>query len=170
SMIQNIYTLSETVTRTGGQHSLKVGYELHREDLNVLQQSNAGGQISFAGSPTSSNSTGYAFADLLMGLPSSSQQVPVKPKILLKQTEMAAFAQDDWRIASRLTLSLGLRYELFLNPYEDRNRLAMFDINTGAIVVATHGGKLPVDQYLPAIVAKLSDSSGNFKFPVLSDV
>ena len=170
SMIQNIYTVSETVTHTTGRHSLKAGYELHREDLNVLQQSNAGGQISFAGSPTSSNSTGYAFADLLMGLPSSSQQVPVKPKILLRQTEMAAFAQDDWRISSRLTLSLGVRYELFLNPYEDRNRLAMFDINTGAIVVATNNGKLPVDQYLPAIVAKLADASGNFKFPVLSDV
>ena len=67
----------------------------------------------------------------------------MKPKILLRQTEMAAFAQDDWRISSRLTLSLGLRYELFLNPYEDRNRLAMFDINTGAIVVATDNGKLP---------------------------
>ena len=36
--------------------SLKFGYETHREDLNVLQQSNAGGQISFAGSATSANS------------------------------------------------------------------------------------------------------------------
>ena len=170
SMIQNIYTLTETVSRSAGNHSFKFGYELHRDDYNALQQSNAGGQISFSGSATSANSSGYAFADFLMGIPSSSQQIPVKPKILLKQTEMAAFAQDDWRITSSLTLSLGVRHELFLNPYEDRNRLAMFDIANGAIVVASDNGKLPVSQYLPAVVAKLTDANGNWKFPLMSDV
>jgi hypothetical protein len=170
SMIQNVYTFSDTLSLTRGRHTIKVGYETHREDFNVLQQSNAGGQIAFAGSATSSNSSGYAFADLLMGIPSSSQQVPVKPKILLKQTEMAGFVQDDWRIASRFTVSAGLRYELFLNPYEDRNRLAMFDINSGAMVIASNNGKLPTDQYLATVVSKLTDASGNFKFPVESDV
>ncbi|HJZ97959.1 MAG TPA: carboxypeptidase regulatory-like domain-containing protein [Candidatus Solibacter sp.] len=169
SMIQNIYTLTGTVSRNMGSHSLKFGYELHRDDYNALQQSNAGGQISFSGSATSSNSTGYAFADFLMGVPSSTSQVPIKSKILLKQTEMAGFAQDDWRLGSRLTLSLGLRYELFLNPYEDRNRLAMFDINSGAVVVASDDGKLPTSQYLPAVVSKLTDASGNWRFPLLSD-
>jgi Carboxypeptidase regulatory-like domain/TonB-dependent Receptor Plug Domain len=169
SMIQNVYTLTEAVSHTVGRHSLKYGYELHREDFNVLQQSNAGGQISFAGSATSANSTGYSFADFLIGVPSSSQQVPVKPKILLRQTEMAGFIQDNWRVSSTFTVNLGVRYELFLNPYEDRNRLAMFDINTGAIVVASDSGKLPVDQYLPAVVSKLADAQGNFKFPVISD-
>ena len=138
--------------------------------MNVLQQSNAGGQISFAGSATSANSSGYSFADFLMGIPSSASEVPVKPKILLKQTQMAWFAQDDWRVSSRLTLSLGFRYELFLNPYEPRNRLAMFDIKTGAIVVASDNGKLPTDQYLPAVVSKLTDANGNWKFPLVSDV
>jgi hypothetical protein len=170
SMIENVYTIAETVSHVAGRHSLKFGYEMHREDFNVLQQSNAGGQISFAGSATSANSSGYAFADLLMGLPASSQEVPLKPKILLRQTEMAEFIQDDWRVLPSLTLSMGLRHELFLNPYEDRNRLAMFDINTGAIVIATHHGKLPVNEYLPAITAKLTGANGDFKFPVLSDV
>jgi hypothetical protein len=170
SMIQNIYTLTGTLSRTAGNHSLRFGYELHRDDYNALQQSNAGGQISFAGSATSANSTGYSFADFLIGVPSSTSQVPIKSKILLKQTEMAGFAQDDWRISPRLTLSLGLRYELFLNPYEDRNRLAMFDINTGAVVVASNNGNLPTSEFLPAVVSKLTDASGNWKFPLLTDV
>jgi hypothetical protein len=169
SMIQNIYTLTESVTRVSGGHTLKFGYELHRDDYNALQQSSAGGQISFAGSATSANSSGYSFADFLMGIPSSTSQVPVKPKILLKQTEMAGFAQDDWRVTSRLTLSMGVRYELFLNPYEDRNRLAMFDIKSGGIVVASDNGQLPTNLYLPAVVAKFTDASGNWKFPLLSD-
>ncbi len=170
SMIQNIYTVTETVTRVAGNHTFKFGYELHRDDYNALQQSSAGGQISFAASATSSNSSGYSFADFLMGIPSSTSQVPVKPKILLRQTEMAGFAQDDWRLTPRITLSLGLRYELFLNPYEDRNRLAMFDISNGAIVVASDNGTLPVSQYLPQVVSKLTDASGNWKFPLMSDV
>ncbi len=170
SMIQNIYTVTETVSRTSGRHSLKLGFALYRDDYNALQQSNAGGQISFSGSATSANSSGYAFADFLMGIPSSTSQVPVKPKILLRQTELAGFAQDDWRLTSKLTLSLGVRYELFLNPYEDRNRLAMFDINSGGIVVASDNGTLPTSLYLPAVVAKLTDGKGNWKFPLLSDV
>ncbi|MBI4903130.1 MAG: TonB-dependent receptor [Acidobacteria bacterium] len=170
SMIQNVYTVNEIVSRTARNHSLKFGYTIQRDDYNALQQSNAGGQISFAGSATSANSTGYSFADFLTGVPSSSQQVPVKPKILLKQTQLAAFVQDDWRITSRLTLSLGLRHELFLNPYEDRNRLAMFDISTGGIVVASSNGQLPVSQYLPVVVSKLTDASGKWRFPLMSDV
>jgi len=170
SMIQNIYTVSETVSRMAGSHTLKFGYTLNRDDYNALQQSNAGGQISFSGSATSANSSGYAFSDFLMGIPSSTSQVPVKPKILLRQTEMASFVQDDWRVSQSLTISMGVRHELFLNPYEDRNRLAMFDINTGAIVVASDNGKLPTNLYLPAVVAKLTDASGNWKFPLLSDV
>ncbi len=170
SMIQNVYTVNETVSRITGNHTLKFGYELHREDYNALQQTNAGGQISYAASATSANSSGYSFADFLMGLPSSASQVPVKPKILLRQTEMAAFAQDDWRVTANLTLSMGLRYELFLSPYEDRNRLAMFDITNGAIVVASNNGALPVSLYLPQVVAKLTDAGGNWKFPLMSDV
>ena len=170
SMIQNIYTVTETVAHSTGKHSLKFGYEFHRDDYNALQQSNAGGQVAFSASATSSNSTGYSFADFLLGVPSSSQQIPVKPKILLKQTEMAGFAQDDWRVLPGLTLSAGLRYELFLNPYEDRNRLAMFDIKTGAIVVASDNGQLPVNEYLPQVTAKLTNPDGSWKFPLLSDV
>ena len=69
-----------------------------------------------------------------------------------------------------MTLSLGLRHELFLNPYEDRNRLAMFDLYTGGIVVASDSGTLPTQEYLPAVVSKLTDSTGKWKFPLTSDI
>ena len=81
----------------GGPSRLKIGLTVERDDYNALQQSNAGGQISFSGSATSNNSTGYAFADFLIGVPSSTQQIPVKSKILLKQTQFSTFVQDDWK-------------------------------------------------------------------------
>src|SRR5689334_549945 len=78
--------------------------------------------------------------------------------ITLKQQEFSTYVQDDWRVLRRLTLSLGLRHELLLNPYEEKNRLSMFDPATGAIVVASDNGVLPTSQYNPAIVARLTDS------------
>src|SRR5262249_450169 len=150
--ISNTYTLSETFTHTRGSHVLKFGFEGRRTAFNALQQTNARGAISFSPSATSANSTGYPFADFLIGLPSSTQEVAIKQPILLLQTEIASYAQDDWRVTPRLLLSLGLRHEAFFNPTEERDRLAIFDPETGAIVVATDGGSLPVREYLPSVV------------------
>ena len=166
--VSNTYTVSEALTHSRGKHTLKAGFEVRRLHLPSLQQSNASGQITFRGA-SSSSSSGYTFADFLMGLPGSSQEVPVKSPILLKQNEFASYIQNDWRVTSRLTLNFGLRHELLLNPYEERNRLAMFDAGRGAIVVASDNGKLPVSEFLPAVVKKLTDAQGNWRFPLLSD-
>ena len=167
--ISNTYTLSETFTHTHGSHVLKFGFEGRRVAFNALQQTNARGSISFSPSGTSTNTTGYPFADFLIGAPSSTQEVAIKQPILLLQTEIASYAQDDWRVTPRLLLSLGLRHEAFFNPTEERDRLAIFDPQTGAIVVATDGGALPAREYLPSVVRKLADAQGNFRFPLLSD-
>jgi transcription-repair coupling factor (superfamily II helicase) len=166
--VSKTYNISGTVTHSRGRHTVKAGLELRRLHLPSLQQSNARGQITFRAS-TGATSSGYTFADFLMGLPGSSQEVPVKTPILLKQDEFASYIQDDWRVTPRLMLSFGLRHELFLNPYEDKNRLAMFDMEHGAIVVASDNGTLPTDLFLPAVVAKLSDGKGNWRFPLISD-
>jgi Carboxypeptidase regulatory-like domain len=167
--ISNTYTLSETLTHTRGSHVLKAGFEGRRVAFNALQQTNARGSISFSPSANSTNTTGYPFADFLIGLPSSTQEVAIKQPILLTQTEIASYAQDDWRVTSRLLPSFGLRHEAFFNPTEERDRLAIFDPETGAIVVATGGGALPVREYLPSVVRKLADAQGNFRFPLLKD-
>jgi hypothetical protein len=89
--------------------------------------------------------------------------------VLLRQGEIASYIQDDWRVSSRLTISLGVRHELQLSPYEDRNRFSMFDLATGAIIVASDNGKLPTNEFLPAVVSRLTDATGKWRFPLLSD-
>ncbi len=168
SMINNVFTLGEALSISRGSHQIKAGFEGRRVYLNALQQSNARGQIAFRGA-NSASSSGYSFGDFLLGLPGSSQQIPVKPKVLLIQTELASYIQDDWRVHHNLTLSLGLRHELFLNPYEQRNRLAMFDAQTGAILVASDDGRLPSNEFLPLVAAKLTDAQGRWRFPLVSD-
>lgn len=168
SMINNVFSLSDGISISRGNHQIKAGFEGRRIYLNALQQSNARGQITFRGA-NAATSSGYSFSDFLLGLPASSQQVPVKPKILLIQMEVASYVQDDWRVTRNLTLSFGLRHELFFNPYEQRNRLAMFDVSTGAIVVASNNGALPANEYLPLIFSQLTDAQGKWRFPLLSD-
>ena len=161
-------TIADTFTYVRGSHTFKTGFEYRHQVLPSLLQPGSSGLITFNGINAAA-STGYSFADFLLGLPATSQQVPAMASITLRQNEFASYVQDDWRALPRLTLSIGLRHELMLNPVEDKNRLAMFDPVTGAIVVASDNGTLPASQYSPVIVADLSDGKGNWKFPLLSD-
>jgi outer membrane receptor protein involved in Fe transport len=127
SMTANTFTIADSVLITRGKHTFKAGFEGRRNYFNVLQQTNARGALTFSGSSSSSNSSGYSLADFLIGLPSSSQQVPIKPKALLTENEYAAYGQDTWRLSPRIIVEAGVRYEYSPSPSEVKNRLAMFD-------------------------------------------
>lgn len=162
------YTAADTISWSHGRHLFKAGFEARRVELPSLQQTNARGSETYAASATSANSSSYAFADFLMGLPSSTSQVPVKSTVDLLRYDYSYFLEDSWRVSSRLTVNLGLRHELPRNPTEAQDRLAIFDPRIGGIVVASPNGQLPTSQYLPVVVSKLTDASGNFAFPVIS--
>jgi len=169
SMTANVFTIADSVLVTKGKHTFKAGFEGRRNYFNVLQQTNARGALTFSGSASSSNSSGYSLSDFLIGLPSSSQQVPIKPKALLTENEYAAYGQDTWHLTSRLLVDAGVRYEYSPSPNEVKNRLAMFDADLpgGGFVVACNNGQLPTDYFLPSVVSKLTDKNGNFIFPMV---
>src|SRR6202030_3761880 len=55
--------------------------------------------------------TGYAYADFLLGLPSTVVRIAADANGMMRSTYYAGYAQDDWKATSKLTLNLGLRYE-----------------------------------------------------------
>lgn len=126
-----------------GRHSLKVGWEYQRihteiQDVNPLYGRDIyNGQFSRpAGGPADPAS--YNLADFLFGARSEYQLV----NFYIAQYRQAmnfAFFQDDWRVNSKLTLNLGLRYEYATPQWERDNRLTNFDPVTRTLVPAVDG-------------------------------
>jgi hypothetical protein len=87
--------------------------------------------------------TGNAQADILLGLPAifvSNAEIAGNQPFDLRSQEIGLFVQDDWKVNDRLTLNLGLRYDLFL-PYSEKNgRYSLYDINARRVIVASGGG------------------------------
>jgi len=116
----NYVALKDSLSISHGNHWFKFGGEVSYEKIVHDTLLDNYGVFSFNGSKT-----GNAYADFLMGLPATmTQDAPVR------KTDNGAyfslFAQDDYRIHPRVTLNLGVRYDLQM-PYTDpQNRKLAF--------------------------------------------
>ncbi|HTS75049.1 MAG TPA: TonB-dependent receptor [Bryobacteraceae bacterium] len=111
------------------RHSIKWGYDLFRRGMNTVQMGAPSGSFSFTGqftqNPASPSGTGSGLADTLLGLDASAS-LSVWQETGTRRWEHGMFVQDDYRITNKLTLNLGLRYELTTPWTEIHNRLANF--------------------------------------------
>jgi hypothetical protein len=102
----NYYGVRDSLALTRGRHSLKAGVDAQLEKFIQDTSLNNYGVWSFDG-----KKTGNALADFMMGLPASFKQDTPVTKID-NDWYAGFFLQDDFRVHPRLTLNLGLRYEL----------------------------------------------------------
>jgi trimeric autotransporter adhesin len=119
-----------TLAKTINHHNATIGAEYRRIRMNFQDFSNAPGTYSFSGAFTQADpnvtgdGTGSDLADLLLGYPISGE-VDITTPLKTYLDYYALFAQDDWRVTSRLILNLGLRYESETGLKEDHNQLAV---------------------------------------------
>jgi hypothetical protein len=100
------WSIRDAVTMNRNNHSIKIGGEYSYEKIVHDTLLDNYGVFTFNGSKT-----GNAYADFLLGLPATmSQDAPVRK--LDNGAYFSVFAQDDWRIHPRVTLNLGLRYDV----------------------------------------------------------
>ena len=102
--LKHNYQAADTFTWTGGPHTWKFGFEYQRAEAYNIG-TNRG---TFA---ADGRYTGHAFADFLMGYLSATSRANKANERTITNGRYAAFAQDDWKASSQLTLNLGLRYE-----------------------------------------------------------
>jgi hypothetical protein len=110
---ENIYELSDAFSRIMGKHGLKVGGEIHANQIYTHPDVVFNGSFGFNGSET-----GVDFADFLLGAPSSYTQGQARD-FYNRNLYMAAFAQDSWKITEQLTLNYGVRWDR-IRPWDEK--------------------------------------------------
>jgi hypothetical protein len=129
--LQNSYTLSDNLTWVKGQHIWKYGTEIRREEFTIYQPASPRGNLGFSSTltdnPSAPGTGGTGFASFLAGLTDGGSINNLHNVDYFRYT-YAFYAQDDWKVTSKLTLNLGLRYELFLPVTERKDQLATFDL------------------------------------------
>lgn len=119
SQINITYHLNSAVSIVRGKHEFKIGGDMRRlhTTSNPIDLAGTNGRYQFARAqtalPTNLTGTGHAFASFLLGLPDQADRVAL-PVVLgnIRYGYHAGFFQDTWKVNSRLTLSLGFRYEV----------------------------------------------------------
>ncbi len=145
---ETTYQASDTLTWSAGRHTVKAGFDLRALQANVFGSFVPFGQLRF-GSIFSSNpsqpNTGDVMADLLLGYPQSIQLNVQFSPLYNRQTLFGAFVQDEWRVNRKLTLNLGMRYELFTPVVDKFDRQANPNIANplGEFRLATRDGQIP---------------------------
>jgi len=142
-----------------GRHTLTVGGEFRRMQLNTRTDQNARGTFTFTGLATSAlddrkqplPNTGLDFADFLLGLPQSSSIRFGASNTYFRSSVASGFVMEDWRLRSGLSLNLGLRYEYFQPFYEKYDKIANLDVAPGftAVAVVTPGQVGPYSGKFP---------------------
>jgi hypothetical protein len=135
---QNAYVVAENLTKVVGRHSLKFGTELRFIQFTIFQPAASRGSMNFASdftdNPGAPTTGGDAFATFLLGIPDAGTLTNMHNVDYTRQN-YAFFAQDDFRVTPKLTLNLGLRYELFTTVKAKNNELANFDFATNSLIV-----------------------------------
>lgn len=111
--IQNIYTLSDDLYYTHGKHALKFGVLVNRYNQAMYSYLFEQGQVSFT-----------SLHNFLLGIYNNYQSQDFKSDVnrdFIYNT-LGFYGQDDWRTTSRLTLNMGLRYEVSTTPWELNNK------------------------------------------------
>ena len=129
----NTYTLAPTLTKIAGRHTLKIGAEIRRLEFNFGKSNQASGVFNFdnvftSANPFSPGNTGYGWASYLLGYGATGQipgvtgspnGVQTFSKTAARMYYQGYYIADTYQVTNRLTLNLGLRWDI-ASPYTER--------------------------------------------------
>lgn len=119
---------ADSVSYTHAKHQFKFGVDIRAESFNgVKVQDSQRGTVTFGTAGAAAFTGANALEDFLAGAP-GQETIKVGDAIrTVRWKQYGVFAQDDWRIVPRLTLNLGLRWEMETSGRDDQGLVANFD-------------------------------------------
>src|SRR6202789_3578439 len=141
---QKSFQFADAPTYSHGPHTLKAGANIIRRKVDFFQGNDSKGAFVIGGVnfPGTGRFTGYESSELMSGF--SDYEIGVASSFFKTfNYETGYFVQDDWKVNRRLTLNLGVRYDLYTYPYEQNNNQANYDFATGTLLFAGVDGTSP---------------------------
>jgi hypothetical protein len=172
-LITNYGLLQDNATKIHGRHEFEFGFYSKYEIIDKSATSNSGpfssntlatalyDPTSTPANPQARPLTGFGLANFELGVMNYSAMFR-RPWFHIRRPEYSMYFQDNWKVTPRLTLNLGLRYEIRLPAYDKDGTALAFDFARHALVVGTD-----IDEFIkfgatsPAILTALRDFGGN---------
>jgi hypothetical protein len=138
------HAFQASLTTVLERHTLKFGVDFRYIPIQELQPNAPQGVFNFdarftgADPLNTSASSGNSIASFLLGFPSSGS-IDFNPAVSISSNYFAGYLQDDFKVNGKLTLNLGLRYEVETGRQERDNRLSWFDPNVPSPIAAQVG-------------------------------
>ena len=127
-----INTVQDSLIWSHGRHSLKLGVQYQTYSwLEGAVPQNVYGDFTFTGA-----FTGLGFADFVLGLPSTSTRQSGKVDRTLQQAQTGVFLSETFRVTSRLTLDVGVRWDYYTTPVYNDGYMSNWDPATNRVIVA----------------------------------
>jgi len=152
--ISTTYSWTHPIRR----HQLRFGTDVQFDRTSSDTEANANGTFVFTGIYSSGNLQairGSDFADFLLGLPQQATVQYGPGTVTLKGRSLALYTNDDWRVNGRITLQLGVRYELLWPFIENAGHLVNLDVTpafTAAAPVEADGTGPFTGPFPPALL------------------
>lgn len=129
---ENTYQFIDGVTWSHGNHIFKFGGSAIRRDVSYFRPIAGKGYFQIG----NGDFTGYEVSELLAGFVDNYSIGAQSGFFGTRNYEWGIYAQDDWKLSRRLTLNLGVRYDIITYPTEEHNRQSALNPTTGVIDLA----------------------------------